>query len=107
MEVLENEGREKYSKLYNHAKEVINELHMENERMNQSIIKLKNENISLRTNCNEKQKELNYEIIKENNKYEKKIERMNKMIEELKSRIQVLYIELANKEKNNIQNNEN
>lgn len=52
-------------------------------------------------------KKYNYEIIKENNNYEKKINRLNKVIEELNNRIQVLYVELANKENNNNINKDN
>lgn len=53
------------------------------------------------------EKKYNYEIIKENNNYEKKINRLNKVIEELNNRIQVLYVELANKENNNNINKDN
>ena len=52
-----------------------------------------------------KKKKYNYEIIKENSNYEKKIARLNKVIEELNNRIQDLYVELANKE--NAENNIN
>ena len=109
LEILENEGQEKYSILYGHAKAKIYELYKEKERMNEIIIQLKNENICLKANFTDKynidckEKRYNYEILKENDKYQKKIDRMNKMIEELKSRIEVLYVELATKEnKDNI-----
>ena len=113
LESLISESREKYTKLLSQSKAKISKLNKEKEKLNEEIINLKNENLALKANNNEKdnvndmEKKYNYEIIKENNNYEKKINRLNKVIEELNNRIQVLYLELANKENNNNINKEN
>ena len=113
LESLISESREKYTKLLSQSKAKISKLNKEKEKLNEEIINLKNENLTLKANNNEKdnandmEKKYNYEIIKENNNYEKKINRLNKVIEELNNRIQVLYVELANKENNNNINKDN
>ena len=48
----------------------------------------------------EKEKKYNNDIIRENNLYDKKVKRLNKIIEELKDRIQNLYIDLSSNKKN-------
>ena len=113
LESLVSESKEKYNKLFSQSKAKISKLNKEKEKLNEEIINLKNENLTLKANNNEKdnvndmEKKYNYEIIKENNNYEKKISRLNKVIEELNNRIQVLYVELANKENNNNINKDN
>ena len=95
LESLIIKEKQKFAKLFSLAKEKIDILNKEKMIINEEIIILKNKN---NENKNEKEKKYNYEIIKENNKYEKKIIRLNKIICELKERIQILYKELSNKQ---------
>ena len=67
--------------------------------LNEEIIKIKNEKENV-DNKNEKEKKYNYGIIKENNLYDKKVKRLNKIIEELRNRIEHLYLELSLKQNN-------
>ena len=56
---------------------------------------------------NDNERKYNDELVEMNSKYEKKIIRLNQIIEELKNRIQALYLELSNLQRNNLKFNKN
>ena len=102
--ILENliiKEKEKFVKLFSLSKAKIDKLNKEILELNEEIIKLKNKNMineeNSKSKINDKEMKYNYELIKQNDKYEKKIKRLYKIIEELNSRIGVLYIELSQK----------
>ena len=102
--ILENliiKEKEKFVKLFSLSKAKIDKLNREILELNEEIIKLKNKNMineeNSKSKINDKEMKYNYELIKQNDKYEKKIKRLYKIIEELNSRIGVLYIELSQK----------
>ena len=67
--------------------------------LSEQIIELKKKN-EIEDTLSEKEKKYNNDIIRENNLYDKKVKRLNKIIEELKDRIQNLYIDLSSNKKN-------
>ena len=97
LESLIIKEKQKFEKFFSIAKEKIDQLNKEKIILNEKIILLKNKNIAKGEKTNEKENKYNYSIIKENDKNEKKIKRLNKIIDELKSRIQSLYTQLSNK----------
>ena len=102
LENLVNENKDKYIKLFNQYKNEMNNLNKNNEDLNNDLDKLKKElndiNNNTRNDCEQK---YNNDLEEMSNKYEKKISTLNKIIEELKNRIQTLYLELSNIQRNN------
>jgi hypothetical protein len=83
LESLVINEKQKFSKLFELAKDKVDILNKEKMILNEEIIKLKNKNIENKDGTkNEKENKYNYMIIKENNTYEKKIKRLNKIIQE-------------------------
>ena len=108
MENLVNENKDKYIKLFNQYKNDVNNLNKKNEDLNNDLDKLKKElndiNNKTKNDCEKKYKN---DLEEMSNKYEKKISSLNKIIEELKNRIQTLYLELSNIQRNNANINRN
>ena len=96
LENLANENKDKYAKLFYKYKNDIDILEFKKMIANNSN-NSKDEN---------SQKYSNY-LVEINNNYEKKIIRLNKIIEELRSRIQALYLELSDIQRNNIRFSKN
>ena len=99
LESLVISEKSKFNKLFLLAKNIVDKLNKEKMVLNEEIIKIKNEKEN-NDNKNEKEKKYNYGIIKENNIYDKKVKRLNKIIEELRNRIEHLYLELSPKQNN-------
>ena len=103
LENMINENKDKYIKLFNQYKIDVNNLNKKNEDLNNDLDKLKKElndiNNKTKSDCEKKCKN---DLEEMSNKYEKKIITLNKIIEELKNRIQTLYLELSNIQRNNV-----
>jgi len=108
LENLANENKDKYVKLFYKYKNDIDNLNKKNSKLNKDIIEFKKmmANNSNNSKDENSQKYNNY-LVEINIIYEKKIIRLNKIIEELRNRIQVLYLELSNIQRNNIAFNKN
>ena len=108
LENLANENKDKYTKLFYKYKNDIDILNKKNSKLNKDILEFKKimANNSNNSKDENSQKYNNY-LVEINNNYEKKINRLNKIIEELRSRIQTLYLELSDIQRNNIRFNKN
>ena len=108
LENLANENKDKYIKLFYKYKNDIDILNKKNSKLNKDILEFKKmmANNSNNSKDENSQKYNNY-LVEINNNYEKKINRLNKIIEELRSRIQSLYLELSDIQRNNIRFNKN
>ena len=108
LENLANENKDKYTKLFYKYKNDIDILNKKNSKLNKDILEFKKmmTNNSNNSKDENSQKYNNY-LVEINNNYEKKINRLNKIIEELRSRIQSLYLELSDIQRNNIRFNKN
>lgn len=107
LENLANENKDKYVKLFYKYKNDIDILNKKNSKLNKDILELKKEMANTTNNSKDGNSQKNNYLVEINNNYEKKINRLNKIIEELRSRIQVLYLELSNIQRNNIKLNKN
>ena len=108
LENLANENKDKYAKLFYKYKNDIDILNKKNSKLNKDILEFKKmmANNSNNSKDEKSQKYSNY-LVEINNNYEKKIIRLNKIIEELRSRIQALYLELSDIQRNNIRFSKN
>ena len=108
LENLANENKDKYVKLFYKYKNDIDTLNKKNSKLNKDILEFKKmmANNSNNSKDENSQKYNNY-LVEINIIYEKKIIRLNKIIEELRNRIQVLYLELSYIQRNNITFNKN
>jgi len=108
LENLANENKDKYVKLFYKYKNDIDSLNKKNSKLNKDILEFKKMMVNNSNNSKDEnsQKNNNY-LVEINIIYEKKIIRLNKIIEELRNRIQVLYLELSNIQRNNITFNKN
>ena len=104
LEEISNSNKDKYSKLFYKNKNDINKRNKEKESLNNEIILLKRKLDDLKKN-EEKEKNENLNVINVKDKYEKKIMNLNKLISELKKRIQDLYLQLSFLQKNTLINN--
>ena len=101
----------KYKELLNQYKNEINKLNEKNDKLNNDIEDLKqklnkeNNDINNEINNNNVYNNENnkyYELLQIKKKHEEKIDRLNKIIEELKNRIQDLYLELSDLKRNGL-----
>lgn len=100
LEDISNSNKEKYNKLYFQNKNDLKKLIKEKNELQNDISKLKMELDYTKKN-EETEKSNKLEVLNVKDKYEKKINNLNKIIEELKLRIQNLYYQLSFLQKNN------
>ena len=94
LEEISNSNKEQYNKLYFQNKNDIKKLNKEKKELQNELIKLKQELDKIKKKQQtEKSSELNQ--FNEIDEYEKKISNLNKIIEELKARIQNLYYQVS------------
>ena len=101
LEDISTSNSDKYNKLYFQNKNDIKKLNKEKKELANEISKLKKEFENYKKN---EEKEINnkMEILYTKDKYEKKINNLNKIIEELKIRLQDIYYQLSFLQKRNI-----
>ena len=100
LEEISNSNKDKYNKIYFQNKNDLKKFNKEKNELNNEISKLK-QKLEYTKKNEEKEKSDKLELFKEKDKYEKKINNLNKIIEELKIRIQNLYYQLSFLQKNN------
>ena len=100
LEEISNSNKDKYNKLYFQNKNDFKKFNKEQNELNNEISKLK-QKLDYTKKNEEKEKSDKLELFKEKDKYEKKINNLNEIIEELKIRIQNLYYQLSFFQKNN------
>ena len=94
LEEISNSNKGQYNKLYYQNKNDIKKLNKEKKELQNELIKLKQELDKIKKKQQtEKSSELNQ--FNEIDEYEKKISNLNKIIEELKARIQNLYYQVS------------
>ena len=100
LEELSNSNKEQYNKLYNQNKNDIKKLNKEKNELKNEIFKLKQELENIKKK-EKSEKNNDLKDLNEKDKYEKKIFNLNKIIEELKIRIQNLYYQESFLQKSN------
>ena len=100
LEDISNSNKDKYNKLYFQNKNDLKKLIKEKNLLQNEISKLKME-LDYSKKNEETEKSNKLEVLNVKDKYEKKINNLNKIIEELKLRIQNLYYQLSFLQKSN------
>ena len=106
LEEISNSNKEQYIKFFYQNKNNINKFNKEKEILNNEISNLKH-NLDIIEKNLQKEKNNNLNTLNEKNKYEKKIMTLNKIITELRNRMQDLYFQISFLQKNSIINNNN
>ena len=99
LEELSNTNKEKYTKLFFQNKNIDKKHNKEKEELKKEINKLKQKLDLIKTNKELEKNEFS-NLINTKDKYEKKIITLNKIISELKQRIQDIYYQLSFLQKN-------
>jgi hypothetical protein len=106
LEEISNSNKEQCIKFFYQNKNNINKFNKEKEILKNEISNLKH-NLDIIEKNFQKEKNNNLNTLNEKNKYEKKIMTLNKIITELRNRMQDLYFQISFLQKNSIINNNN